>query len=82
MLNQKLTSLERGSHPLAKQHVEFLCGKLVDMIEKGKCMLFPAKLILHNPNLRLSPLEGWCLSVIEDLGLFTKTLFSDQQRHG
>jgi hypothetical protein len=48
MLQQKLAALDRGSHQSAKQHVEFLCGAFVDMIEKGQWILFPTKLILNN----------------------------------
>jgi hypothetical protein len=55
-LHQKLAALDRGSYQSAKHHVKFLCGEFVDMIEKGQWILLPAKLILNNRNLRLSPL--------------------------
>jgi hypothetical protein len=55
-LHQKLAALDRGSHQSAKQHMEFLCGEFVDTIEKGQWILLPAKLILNNCHLRLSPL--------------------------
>jgi hypothetical protein len=52
----KLASFNIESHQSSKQHVEFLCGEFVDMIEKGQWILLPAKLVLNNRNLRLSPL--------------------------
>jgi hypothetical protein len=57
MLQQKLAALDRGSHQSATQHVEFLCGEFVDMTQKGQWILLPAKLLLNNHNLRLSPLD-------------------------
>jgi hypothetical protein len=47
-LQRKLTALNRGSHQSAKQHVEFLCGKFVDMIEEGQWSMLPDKLVMNN----------------------------------
>jgi hypothetical protein len=55
-LKHKLAALARGSHQSAKQHVDFLCGEFVDMIQKGQWIFLPSKLLLNNRNLRLSPL--------------------------
>jgi hypothetical protein len=55
-LQQKLAALARGFHQSAKQHVDFLCGEFVNMIQKGQWILLPSKLLLDNHNLRLSPL--------------------------
>jgi hypothetical protein len=55
-LHQKLAALDRGSHQSAKHYVEFLCGEFGGMIEKRHLIVLPAKLILHNHNLRLRPL--------------------------
>jgi hypothetical protein len=55
-LEQKRQALERGSHQSAKQHSGFLCEEFVDLMRKNKWVLLPADLVLHETNLRLSPL--------------------------
>jgi hypothetical protein len=55
-LQQKLAALAKGSHQSAKQHMDFLCGEFVDMVQKGQWIVLPSKLLLNNRNLRLSPL--------------------------
>jgi hypothetical protein len=55
-LKQKLVALTRGSHQPANQHVEFLCGEFVDMINKGQWILLPTRLLMDARNLHLSPL--------------------------
>jgi hypothetical protein len=55
-LEQKRQALERGSHQSAKQYSGFLCEEFVDLMRKNQWVLLPADLVLHAPNLRLSPL--------------------------
>jgi hypothetical protein len=55
-LEKKRQALKRGSHQSAKQHSGFLCEDFVDLMWKGQWVLLPADLVLHEPNLRLSPL--------------------------
>jgi hypothetical protein len=63
-LDRKLSTLQRGGgHQSAKEHVDFLCGELVDMIHKGQWVLLPAHMVLSEPNLRLRP-----LGVVPQLG--------------
>jgi hypothetical protein len=53
---RKDEALKRGSHQLALLHTDFLCNEFVDMIHKGQWVLLPARLIMDEKNLRLSPL--------------------------
>jgi hypothetical protein len=53
---QKLAALTRVSHQSASQHVEFLCGAFVDMINKGQWILFLARLLMDARNLCITPL--------------------------
>jgi hypothetical protein len=53
---QKQDALHWGSHQSAEQHKGFLCEEFVDLIRKRQWVLLPADLVLHEPNLRLSPL--------------------------
>jgi hypothetical protein len=55
-LEQKRQALKRGSHQSANQHSGFICEEFVDLMHKGQWVLLPADLVLHEPNLRLSPL--------------------------
>jgi hypothetical protein len=55
-LEQKQQALERGSHQSAKQHSGFLCEEFVDLMRNNQWVLLPADLVLHEPNLRVSPL--------------------------
>jgi hypothetical protein len=54
--NQKAAALLRGPHQSAKQHVPFLRKEFVDMIRKGQWTILPARLVLNELQLRLSPL--------------------------
>jgi hypothetical protein len=53
---QKQEAIRRGPHQSAHQHVDFLRQEYVDMICKGQWVLLPARLILGEKNLKLSPL--------------------------
>jgi hypothetical protein len=55
-LEQKQQALKRGSHQSAKQHSGFLWEEFVDIMRKNQWVILPADLVLHEPNLRLSPL--------------------------
>jgi hypothetical protein len=55
-LEQKRQALERGSHQSSKQHIGFLCEDFVDLMRKNQWVLLPADMVLHEPNLRSSPL--------------------------
>jgi hypothetical protein len=68
-LDRKLSVLQQGGHQSAKQHLDFLCGKFVDMIHKGQWILLPAHMVLSDPNLRLGP-----LGVVPQLGRRPRTI--------
>jgi hypothetical protein len=75
MIYHKLVALDWGYHQSAKQHVEFLCGEFVDMIQKGQWIMLPAKLALNNRNPRLTPLGvvphiKWRPHTIHDYSFF------------
>jgi hypothetical protein len=53
---RKDETLRRGSHQSAMLHTDFLCDECVDMIHKGQWELLPARLVLDEKNLQLSPL--------------------------
>jgi hypothetical protein len=53
---RKDEALKRGSHQSALLHTDFLCEEFVDMIHKGQWVLLPARLVLDENNLQLSPL--------------------------
>jgi hypothetical protein len=53
---QKQDAIKRGSHQSADQHKGFLCEEFINLIRKGQWVLLPDDLVLHEPNLRLSPL--------------------------
>jgi hypothetical protein len=53
---QKRDALRRGPPQSARQYVDFLRKEYVDMIRKGQLVLLPARLILGEKNLKLSPL--------------------------
>jgi hypothetical protein len=53
---RKDETLQRGSHQSALLHTDFLCDEFVDMIHKGQWVLLPARLVLDEKNLWLSPL--------------------------
>jgi hypothetical protein len=53
---QKAAALTRGPHQSARQHIPFLRQEFVDMIRKGQWTLLPARLVLNELQLRLSPL--------------------------
>lgn len=55
-LKQKIATLTRVSHQSASHHVEFICSKSVDMINKGQWILLLARLLIDARNLRMSPL--------------------------
>jgi hypothetical protein len=55
-LEKKRQALKRGSHQSAKQHSGFFCEECFDLMRKSQWVLLPADLVLHEPNLRLSPL--------------------------
>jgi hypothetical protein len=48
--------LTRGPHQSASKHIPFLRQEFVDMIHKGQWTVLLARLVLHEPQLRLSPL--------------------------
>jgi hypothetical protein len=54
--HRKDEALKRGSYQSALLHTDFLCDEFVDMIHKGQWVLLPARLVLDEKNLRLSPL--------------------------
>jgi hypothetical protein len=56
MFAQKAAALTRGPHQSASKHIPFLRQEFVDMIHKGQWTVLPARLVLHEPQLRLSPL--------------------------
>jgi hypothetical protein len=49
-------ALQRVSHQSAMQHEGFVCEEFVDLILKCQWVLLSADLVLHEPNLCLSPL--------------------------
>jgi hypothetical protein len=53
---QKAAALARGPHQSANQNIPFLRQEFVDMIRKGQWTLLPARLVLNELQLRLSPL--------------------------
>jgi hypothetical protein len=53
---QKAAALFRGPHQSAAKHIPFLRQEFVDMIRKGQWTLLPARLVLNELQLRLSPL--------------------------
>jgi hypothetical protein len=53
---QKAAALTRGPHQSALHHISFLRQEFVDMIRKGQWNLLPARLVLDDLQLRLSPL--------------------------
>jgi hypothetical protein len=53
---QKAAALTRGPHQSALQHIPFLRQEFVDMIRKGQWTLLPARLVINDLQLRLSPL--------------------------
>jgi hypothetical protein len=53
---RKDKALKRGSHQSAMLHTDFLCDEFVDMIHKGQWVLLPARLVMDENILRLSPL--------------------------
>ena len=53
---RKLAALARGPHKSAAEHVDFLREEYSSMIKKGHWTLLPARLLIDQPDLRLSPL--------------------------
>jgi hypothetical protein len=53
---QKSAALTRGPRQSARQHIPFLRQEVVDMIHKGQWTLLPARLVLNELQLRISPL--------------------------
>jgi hypothetical protein len=53
---QEAVNLTRGPRHSARQHIPFLHQEFVDMIRKGQWTLLPARLVLNELQLRLSPL--------------------------
>jgi hypothetical protein len=53
---QNDAAVERGSHTSALQHLEFLEGEFVEMMQKGQWILLPYKSVRGLRHLRLSPL--------------------------
>jgi hypothetical protein len=51
---QKAAALTRGPHQSASKHIPFLRQEVVDMIHKGQWTVLQARLVLHDPQLRLS----------------------------
>jgi hypothetical protein len=51
------TSFEQRPHASAINHVEFLRDEFVNMTDKGQWVVLPARLVLNQTNLRLSPLD-------------------------
>jgi hypothetical protein len=68
-LDRNLSALQRGAYQSAKQHVDFLCGELMDMIHKDQWVVLPSHLMLSYPSLRLSP-----LGVVPQLGQRPQTI--------
>lgn len=55
-LTQRLDALARGAHKSAKDNVPFLREEFTDMMLKGQWTLLPARLLIGDDDLRLSPL--------------------------
>jgi hypothetical protein len=53
---QKAAALTRGPHQSASKYIPFLRQEFVDMIHKGQWTVLPERLVLHELQLRLSPL--------------------------
>jgi hypothetical protein len=53
---QKAAALTRGPHQSSRQHIPFLRQEFVGMIRKGHWTFLPARLVLNELQLRLSPL--------------------------
>jgi hypothetical protein len=53
---QKAATLTRGPHQSASKHIPFHRQEFVDMIHKGQWTVLPAILVLHEPQIHLSPL--------------------------
>jgi hypothetical protein len=53
---QKAATLTRGPHQSASKHIPFLRQEFVDTIHKDQWTVLPARLVLHEPQLHLSPL--------------------------
>jgi hypothetical protein len=49
-------ALTRGPNQSVRQDIPFLCQEFVDMIRKGQWALLPARLVLHELQLRMAPL--------------------------
>jgi hypothetical protein len=68
-LERNMVALQYGAHQSVKQHVDLLCGEFVDMIHKGQWVLFPAHVVMSDPNLRISP-----LGVVTQLSIRPRTI--------
>ena len=55
-MERKKGALVRGPHKSAKEHRAFLREECASMIKKGHWVLLPAKPVMTEPELRLSPL--------------------------
>lgn len=53
---QRAAALARGAHKSAKDNIPFLREEFTDMIRKGQWTLLPARLVINNPELMLSPI--------------------------
>ena len=68
-LARKSAALARGPHKSAKEHIEFLREEYASMMKKGHWTLLPAQLLMHQPDLRLSP-----LGVVPQVGRRPRTI--------
>jgi hypothetical protein len=55
-LDPNLSVLQWGGHQSSNQHVDFLCGQFVDMINKGQLVLLPPPMVFSDPHLHFSHL--------------------------
>jgi hypothetical protein len=55
-LKQELEELKYGPYQSNREHADFLCGKIDDMLHKGQWIMVIAHMVLHDKNLILSPL--------------------------
>ena len=53
---QKHAAMQRGSHPSANSHTDFLRDEMADMVQQRFWIVLPYDLLQHIPALKLSPL--------------------------
>jgi hypothetical protein len=55
-IHTKAAALTRGPRQSAMQHIPFIRQQFVNMTRKGQWTLIPARLVLNEIQLRISPL--------------------------